>query len=271
MTTQSATGVADPTGEDSAPPFRYTAALANEIEARWQDRWEARAPSRRPTRAARWRRPTAPRCPRTSCTCWTCSRTRPARDCTSAIRWLHRHRRHRPLHADDRAQRPAHHRVRRLRPARRAVRRAHRHPPADHDRGQHRPVPGAAAAAGVRARPATQRGHHRPRVLPLDAVDLHPAVRGLVRPGCPPRPADPGPGRRVRRRHPAHARRPAVGRADLGRAAPGAGRPPVGLHRRGAGELVPGLGTVLSNEEVTADGRSAIGNYRSSAATCASG
>ncbi|WP_420121639.1 leucine--tRNA ligase [Nakamurella sp.] len=41
MTTQSATGVADPTGEDSAPPFRYTAALANEIEARWQDRWEA--------------------------------------------------------------------------------------------------------------------------------------------------------------------------------------------------------------------------------------
>ena len=41
MTTQSATGVANPTGEDSAPPFRYTAALANEIEARWQDRWEA--------------------------------------------------------------------------------------------------------------------------------------------------------------------------------------------------------------------------------------
>ena len=41
MTTQSPTRVADSTGEDSAPPFRYTAALANEIEARWQDRWEA--------------------------------------------------------------------------------------------------------------------------------------------------------------------------------------------------------------------------------------
>jgi len=41
MTTQSQTRVEDPAGEDTAPPFRYTAALANEIEARWQDRWEA--------------------------------------------------------------------------------------------------------------------------------------------------------------------------------------------------------------------------------------
>ena len=38
MTTEQAT--ATPTGED-APPFRYTPALANEIELRWQDRWEA--------------------------------------------------------------------------------------------------------------------------------------------------------------------------------------------------------------------------------------
>ncbi|WP_395727893.1 leucine--tRNA ligase [Nakamurella sp.] len=41
MTTQSETTVGDASGEDSAPPFRYTAALANRIEARWQDRWEA--------------------------------------------------------------------------------------------------------------------------------------------------------------------------------------------------------------------------------------
>jgi leucyl-tRNA synthetase len=41
MTTQSETRVGDATGEDSTPPFRYTAALANEIEARWQDRWDA--------------------------------------------------------------------------------------------------------------------------------------------------------------------------------------------------------------------------------------
>ena len=25
---------------DDAPPYRYTARLANEIEQRWQDRWE---------------------------------------------------------------------------------------------------------------------------------------------------------------------------------------------------------------------------------------
>ena len=33
----------------------------------------------------------------------------------------------------------------------------------------------------------------------------------------------------------------------------------------------PGLGTVLANEEVTADGRSERGNYPSSSATCVSG
>jgi leucyl-tRNA synthetase len=33
----------------------------------------------------------------------------------------------------------------------------------------------------------------------------------------------------------------------------------------------PGLGTVLANEEVTADGRSERGNFPSSSATCASG
>src|SRR5215510_10743023 len=30
---------AEPRGSD-APPYRYTARLANEIEPRWQDRWE---------------------------------------------------------------------------------------------------------------------------------------------------------------------------------------------------------------------------------------
>jgi len=48
MTTQSeatetrpARPAGDETGGDSAPPFRYTAGLAAEIEAHWQDRWEA--------------------------------------------------------------------------------------------------------------------------------------------------------------------------------------------------------------------------------------
>ena len=34
---------------------------------------------------------------------------------------------------------------------------------------------------GFAPRPTAQRRHHRPGVLPLDPVDLHPAVRGLVR------------------------------------------------------------------------------------------
>lgn len=44
MTTQRTTDAppaAEGVGADTAPPFRYTAALANEIEKRWQDRWEA--------------------------------------------------------------------------------------------------------------------------------------------------------------------------------------------------------------------------------------
>jgi len=50
MTTQRTTEVAetrpaartgDEAGSDTSPPYRYTAALAADIEARWQDRWEA--------------------------------------------------------------------------------------------------------------------------------------------------------------------------------------------------------------------------------------
>ena len=72
---------------DTAPPFRYTAALAAEIEARWQDRWEAEGTFEAPNPAG----PLAPadgrRSRPTSCICWTCSRTRPARACTSGTHW----------------------------------------------------------------------------------------------------------------------------------------------------------------------------------------
>jgi leucyl-tRNA synthetase len=67
-----------------------------------------------------------------------------------------------------------------------------------------------------------------------------------------------------RRRSPTGpARRPTapVGRAEHRRAARGDRRPPPGLRLRGPGELVPRLGTVLANEEVTADGRSERGNF----------
>ena len=85
---------------------------------------------------------------------------------------LHRHRRVRPVQADDRAQRAARPGLRRVRPARRAVRRADRAAPAGHHRGEHRDDARAAAPAGAGARPPPQRVDHRPGVLPLDPVDL---------------------------------------------------------------------------------------------------
>ncbi len=243
------------------PAFRYTATLAAEIEARWQTSGRRRIRGAEPGRAAG----PGGRCAGAG------GQAVPAGHVPLPVRrgsarrtpaGLHRHRRDRPLHADDRPERAAHHRVRRLRAARRAVRGAHRHPPADHHRGEHRPVPGAAAPAGVRPRPAAQRRHHRSGLLPVDPVDLHPAVRGLVRRNGRPGPAHRGPGRRVHRRRPA-------GTPD-GR--PWAELSYVERHKVLAGYRLayideapvnwcPGLGTVLSNEEVTADGRSAIGNY----------
>ena len=70
------------------PPFRYTAALADPIELAWQDRWDREGTFNAPNPIgplvrgfdAR-RRPAAP-------TSWTCSRTRPARACTSDTRWV---------------------------------------------------------------------------------------------------------------------------------------------------------------------------------------
>ena len=56
-------------------PFRYNAALAGEIERRWQDRWEAEGTFHAPNPAGPWAAP-MPRRARRS-TCWTCSPTRP--------------------------------------------------------------------------------------------------------------------------------------------------------------------------------------------------
>ena len=49
--------------------------------------------------------------------------------------------------------------------------------------------------------------------------------------------------------------------ADRGRAARRRRRAPAGLPVGAGRQLVPGLGTVLADEEVTAEGRSAVGNY----------
>jgi leucyl-tRNA synthetase len=65
-------------------------------------------------------------------------------------------------------------------------------------------------------------------------------------------------GVRVRHRAP---RRPSLGRAERGRAPGNHRRPPPGLPAEMPVNWCPGLGTVLANEEVTADGRSDIGNF----------
>ena len=124
-----------------------------------------------------------------------------------------------------------------------------------------------AASCAPRAgpRPAPERGDHRPGVLPLDPVDLPADLRRLVRPRRRPGPPD----RRARGRAgrgPASRPRAPTRRAGLGRADP--------VERRRSStptawptwheapvNWCPGLGTVLANEEVTADGRSERGNF----------
>ncbi len=116
--------------------------------------------------------------------------------------WLHRHRHLCPLSADDRPQRAVHDGLRRLRSARRAVRRADRPAPGYHHQRQHRQHAPPTAPPRAQPRPPPQHQHHRPRLLPLDPVDLPPNLQRLVRPraeqGAPRRRS----GRRTRRRHP---------------------------------------------------------------------
>ena len=175
----------------------------------------------------------------------------------------------RPVQADDRAQRAARPGLRRVRPARRAVRRADRPAPAGHHRGEHRDDARAAAPAGAGARPraaassTTDPEFYRwtqwiflqiynswyddeaGRARPI--AELEP----LLASGARPVPADvPG--------VPS-----GVSWADLDELAR---RRVVDAHRLAylsdsPVNWCPGLGTVLANEEVTADGRSDRGNF----------
>ena len=191
--------------DDDTPKHRYNAALANEIERRWQDRWEAEH------------------------VFWTPNRTgllaedprgiadRPALFVLDMFPYpsgdgLHvghplgyiAHRRVRALPAHERLQRAARDGLRRVRAARRAVRGADRAAPARHDRAEHRNDAAPAARARARPRPAARSGHDRRRVLPLDAVDLPADLQLLVRRRRRPGPAD----RRARRGVPQPALRP---------------------------------------------------------------
>ncbi|CAG7627448.1 hypothetical protein SBRY_20366 [Actinacidiphila bryophytorum] len=73
-------------------------------------------------------------------------------------------------------------------------------------------------------------------------MDLPADLQLLVRPGRRPRAPHRRPGRAVRRRHPHHARRPPLGRAERRRAGRRPGWAPAGVRRPVAGQLVPGPG-----------------------------
>ena len=202
-----------PTNATDTPPHRYTAALAQEIELRVAGALgrgahvrdaEPDRPARRPRARRRPRReavrarhvplPVGRRAPRRP----------PAR--------LHRHRRLQPFQADDRPQRAVLDGVRRVRPARRAVRGADRSTPEDHHRRERRHDAPPAAPARPQPRSPAQHRDHRPGLLPLDAVDLQPDLRRLVRHRARPRPPDRRADRRARvgrpGRHPTGGRGP---------------------------------------------------------------
>ena len=235
MSTDTGTGRENRRGARETP-FRYGAALAEQIEQRWQDRWEREGTFRgaRPRRAGQRAREGVP------------ARHVPLPLGRGAARrapaGLHRHGRPGPLPAHDRPQRAARDGFRRLRPARRAVRGADGHAPARHHRGQRHPLQGAAAPAGPGPRRAPLGRDHGRRLLPLDPVDLPADLRLVLRRGAAPRPADRGAGGGVRRGHPPDPRRAAVAGAVRGRAARRDRLVPAGLRLGGAGELVPRAG-----------------------------
>ena len=170
------------TAAEAAPPFRYTAELAAEIEARWQDRWEAEGTFKAPN-------PTGPLAPADGT---------PVPQDKLYLLDMFPYPSGKGLHVGHplgyigtdvmgRYMRMTGRNVLHTigydafgLPAEQYAVRTGTHPRTTTE-ANIAALPGAAAAAGLRARPAAQRRHHRPGVLPLDPVDLHPAVRGLVR------------------------------------------------------------------------------------------
>ena len=238
-----------PTADRDAaiPPHRYTAALAARDRGRLAGPLGGRGhlprpephgpagrrlrPSGRPPEALRARHvplPVRRRAPRRP----------PAR--------LHRHRRVRPLQADDRPQRHPHHGLRRLRPARRAVRRPDRAaPPGDH-RGQHRQHARASCAGSASA--TTRAAAWPPPTWPSTGGRSGSSCRSSAA-GTTPRPTGPDrspssrPSSTAGTREPGPGTNPAGGRwAELDdvERRQRRRRPPPRLPARGAGQLVPG-------------------------------
>ena len=126
----------------------------------------------------------------------------------------------------------------------------------------------AAAPARAEPRPAPLDRDDRPRLLPLDAVDLRPHLRLVVRPRATA--PDGGTGR-------ARPIAELIAEFEAGTRELDDGRPWSSLTAAERADVIdahrlayvadapvnwcPGLGTVVANEEVTADGRSDRGNF----------
>ena len=162
------------------PAHRYTAALAQEIELRWQECWDADGTFEAPNPAGPLADPdgVAERGP-TSCSCSTCSRTRRAPASTSATRSASSA----PTSTPATSGWPGATCCTRWASTRSACRpsstpcRPAQHP-ADHDRRRTSP-PTAASMRRLGLSHDRRRvdRHDRPGVLPLDAVDLLPDLR----------------------------------------------------------------------------------------------
>ena len=237
--------------------------MAGEIEARWQDYWDEHGTFHAPNPAGPLADPDHPRAGAPEAVraghVPVPVRRGAARRAPAG---LHRHRLLRPLPAHGRPQRAARDGLRRVRPAGRAVRRADRHAPAHDDRGRTSSATAASCAGwawptttGARSPPPTSTSTAGP-----SGSSCRSSTPGTTRPAQGPPDRRAGRGVRRRRRGRRRTAAPWAELSDVER------RRIVDDHRlayvsEAPVNWCPGLGTVLANEEVTADGRSERGNF----------